>query len=330
MRNKAGVVIWIIIAACVAPHLFAQEPDARAWADSTEFFIGDPISVHVEITHQSKLSVSPLIGDTLGAFHVLSRGSVKTTSSMSSTTLIVAAYDSGTFILPPVQFSYTTPPDSTIHIVATSPLTFTVHLVEVDTSKAIKDIKPVVSVPFTVAEVSLIVGTIVGLAWLVYSIYWYTKRKNAEKPEEQYVPPSKPAHVIALEELAQLKEKRLWQQGLIKPYYSETTEIVRRYFENRFRFMALEKTTDEILDDLRRHPVAQSIFEQTGKLLRRADLVKFAKYEPSIPEHEEMLSGAFDIIEKTRMRELVSPSVITATRTDDAKKVERVTEEANV
>ncbi|MEK7249163.1 MAG: hypothetical protein AAB209_01950 [Bacteroidota bacterium] len=101
-----------------------------------------------------------------------------------------------------------------------------------------------------------------------------------------------------------LKEKRLWQQGLIKPYYTEVTEIIRRYFENRFGFMSLEKTTDETMGDLRRFSVAHSILEQTESILRRADLVKFAKYQPLIPEHEEMLTIAFDIVDRTKVVEM--------------------------
>jgi hypothetical protein len=160
----------------------------------------------------------------------------------------------------------------------------------------------------TVAEWSLIFGTIVGAVLLVRGIIVYRKRKLAEKPEEKYVPPPKAAHIVALEELALLKEKRLWQQGLVKPYYSEATEIVRRYFEHRFGFMALEKTTDEIMDDLRRFANAYPVLEQTDRVLRRADLVKFAKHEASIPEHEETLAAAFEIVDKTKVVELAEPA----------------------
>jgi hypothetical protein len=300
-------VLFIAVAiVCLLPcDTVAQAPSARAWADSSSYLIGDPITVHVEITHPGDFEFHSLVGDTLGAFHILSRDSVeKSSRTTSTTTLTVAAYDSGTAILPPLQFAYSHPNDSTVRIVATNPLIFTIHLVEVDTTKDIKDIKPPLSIPLTVAEISLIVGTIVGIALLVYSLYNYRKRKKERIPEEKYVPPPKPAHVQALEELAMLKEKRLWQQGLIKPYYTEVTEIIRRYFENRFGFMSLEKTTDETMGDLRRFSVAHSILEQTESILRRADLVKFAKYQPLIPEHEEMLTIAFDIVDRTKVVEM--------------------------
>jgi hypothetical protein len=296
----------VLVASCATRFAYAQTPAAKAWADSTAFTVGDAITVHVELQHPENARLISLVGDTLGAFHILSRDSMEQTSATISTgSFTVAAYDSGTAILPPIQFAYIVPNDSTPKMAATNPLIFSIRLVEVDTAKAIKDIKPVLSIPLTVAEWSLILGTIAGAVLLVRGIMVYRKRKEAEKPEEQYVPPPKAAHIVALEELALLKEKRLWQQGLLKPYYSEATEIVRRYFEHRFGFLALEKTTDEIMDDLRRYANAHPVLEQTDRVLRRADLVKFAKHEASIPEHEETLAAAFEIVDKTKVIEAV-------------------------
>jgi hypothetical protein len=309
MMMRTGVVLGMLVGLLVARPLRAQEPSARAWSDSTSFVIGDPITVHVEITHRGALRFTPLVGDTAGVFHILSRTPVRSSSATTaSADFIVAAYDSGTAILPPLQFAYTVPPDSAQHIVATNPLVFTIRLVDVDTTKDIKDIKPPLSIPWTVAEISLIIGTLVGAALLVYSFLQYRKRKKRRQPEERYVPPPKPAHVIAFEQLALLKEKRLWQQGLIKPFYTEVSEIVRRYFENRFGFLSLEKTTDETLHDLQRFSVAHSVLPQTETLLRRADLVKFAKYQPTIAENEEMLALAFDIVERTKVVERPQPA----------------------
>lgn len=298
-------VVSLLALLLVPPIALTQTTTAKAWADSTACTIGDAITVYVEVNHPKDARVRVLVGDTLGVFSVLSRDSVEKVSATSSATrLRVAVYDSGTAILPPVQLAYFLPSDSTPKILATNPLVFSIRLVEVDTSQAIKDIKPVLSIPLTVAEWSLIFGTIVGAALLVRGIVVYRKRKQAEKPEEHYVPPPKAAHIIAFEELALLKEKRLWQQGLIKPYYSEVTEIVRRYFEHRFGFQALEQTTDETMDNLRRYAAAHAVLEQTDRILRRADLVKFAKHQASIPEHEETLAVAFEIVEKTKLIEV--------------------------
>ncbi len=298
---RMGPVLVFVVLLIVAPTLTAQEPSARAWVDSTVFRIGDPITVRVEV-EQAPSRMNPLVNDTLGVFTVLDKGGFQERSGTVNGTLTVAVYDSGTAVLPPIELGYVRSGDSAVHVVRTNPLVLTIRLVEVDTAGTFKDIKPVISIPLTVAEISLIIGSAIGLVLLGMFIYSVVKRRKSEAPAEVYVPLLKPAHVLALEELGMLKDKRLWQQGLIKPYYSEVTGILRRYFENRFGFMALEQTTDEILVALRRFERGQGVLDKAETMLRRADLVKFAKHQPAIPEHEEMLVLAHDIIEMTKVR----------------------------
>ena len=44
---------------------------------------------------------------------------------------------------------------------------------------------------------------------------------------------------------------KLWQKDKTKQYYSEVTEALRIYIENRFEIPAMERTTDEIIDSFR-------------------------------------------------------------------------------
>ena len=63
--------------------------------------------------------------------------------------------------------------------------------------------------------------------------------------------PKIPAHVTALEKLEKLKEEKLWQQGKLKLYYSELSDITRQYIEQRFYINAMEQVTDEIMYSFR-------------------------------------------------------------------------------
>jgi hypothetical protein len=72
----------------------------------------------------------------------------------------------------------------------------------------------------------------------------------------------------------------------------------------------LEQTTEEIMQAMKQHRHAETIWEETERMLRRADLVKFAKFHPGIPEHEEMLKIAHDIVDRTKFVEpAVQPEV---------------------
>ncbi len=278
-----------------------REVSAHAWVDSTDYLVGDPITVHVAVEHPKGVTIQPVVGDTTPGFALLQR--LPSTPRGDNTTLtgvVLARYDSGSAMVPPLVYFYSVPgnaPDT----VSTAPVAVTIHTVAVDTSQAFKDLKPPLSIPWTLAEIAVYAGIILAVAALCYLAYWYWKKRKRTKRGEVYVPPAKPAHVLAFEELAVLKEKKLWQQGLIKQYYSEVTEVLRRYLERRYDVMALEETTDEILDRLREKQPGNGVMEETEKILRRADLVKFAKYQPAIPEHEEMMVVVHDVVDKTKV-----------------------------
>jgi len=274
---------------------------ATASVDSTSYLIGDWITVNVNVRHPHGTVLTPLLGDTLAAFQVIDRGMLERKSDTETTTrMVIAGYDSSLCAIPPIIFLYTLSGDTSSGKVSTNSLAITIHKVPVDTSKEFKDLKPPLSVRITFVEIALYAGILLAVAVAAYFSYRYWKRRKRKEPESLYVPPPRPAHLIALEQLAALKEKKLWQQGRIKEYYSEATEIIRRYFENRYDIMALEQTTDEIMHELKKHRHAEKVWAETERLLRRADLVKFAKYQPGIDEHEETLVVAFDLVEKTR------------------------------
>ncbi len=285
----------------VAAVATAQVPGARATVDSTGYLIGDAIHVHVALTHPKGAVVQPAVGDSLGGFTVLAREAIRQqTDTSGSMDVVVARYDSGSAVLPPIPFRVTVPGDSAVRTVETNPLLLTVRTVPVDTTKDIRDLKPPMSIPISLAEILTAVGIAAAVLLLAYGVYRYWKRRARRATGTEYVPPPRPAHEIALEELALVKEKKLWQRGLIKEYYSEVTEVLRRYIENRWQVRALEETTDEILTGLTGTGIAGDLLRSVEKGLRRADLVKFAKAQPGIPEHEEMMTIAYDTVERTK------------------------------
>lgn len=297
------VVLFILaLSGVFIPGVLAgQEVNVRARVDSTNYLIGDPILVHLDATHPKGASLKVAVGDTTEGFTILTRSPfVPSGETASSATLSIAKYDSGVAVLPPLEILYTLPGDTSLHHTTTNPLLLTVRTVAVDTSQAFKDVKPPLSIPITLAELALYVGIVVLVCALIFLGYKYWKRRQRTATGEVCVPPPRPAHIIALEELAKLKEQRLWQQGRIKEYYSGVSEIIRRYIENRFKLMALEQTTDEIMVGLKRLHIAQPVTGKIETLLQLSDLVKFAKYQPGLSEHEGMLGIAFEVVESTK------------------------------
>ena len=155
---------------------------------------------------------------------------------------------------------------------------------QIDTLKTeIKDIKPLVEEPFSIKEILPLIYLILGIVALIVGLYFLVSylrnRPKEDKPQivqKKQIPP----HIKALKSLEDLRLKRLSEQGLKKQYYSELSEIVWIYLEERFSITACEMTTEEILEQMKMYSeISNSDFENLKKMFFISDLVKFAKYE---------------------------------------------------
>jgi hypothetical protein len=140
------------------------------------------------------------------------------------------------------------------------------------------------------------------LTWA--ALRYFKKFIKSETVAESFIP-SEPAHVIAFRELEKLKSEELWQKGEIKRYYTTLTEILRQYLENRYRVFSLELTTFETLEAL-----VKTGFKKNGSyndlksVLTGADLVKFAKYNPTAEENELHFQNSWNFVLATREIEM--------------------------
>jgi hypothetical protein len=282
----------------------AQEAgvSAKAWVDSSQYVVGDPILLHVQVIHPRTSAPKIAMGDSLGPFAVLRHGSpVVENDTTLSLAFLLSYYDSGTVAIPPVQVLDRSGSDSAATMAVTNPVPVTVRTVAVDTTKEFRDLKPPLAIPLSWTEIALYAGIILLAGALAFFGYRYWKKRKKAPQQVIASIPSRPADALAFEELGALKDRKLWEKGLVKEYYSELTEIVRRYFERRYAVNALEETTDEILGALRNVQVSEKTLSNVETLLVGADLVKFAKQLPGISEHTESMKIAYTIVEQTKL-----------------------------
>src|SRR5207237_6773810 len=115
-----------------------------------------------------------------------------------------------------------------------------VRTIPVDTTKAIKDIKPPLDVPFTFREALPYIISAIILAILVIVIVRLLRKKKKSPVEIKVKVPTRRPHEIAMEALKQTEAEKLWQQGFFKRYNSNVSEIIRTYIEYRFGIYAFE------------------------------------------------------------------------------------------
>jgi hypothetical protein len=140
------------------------------------------------------------------------------------------------------------------------------------------------------AAILLVVAAAVVVAFVLSR---HRKRRHAV---ERIVPP----HEWALAALESLAARKLIEQSMFHEFYFQLTDIVRQYIERRFSIMAPERTTDEFLRETRRDPTLRDDHKDLlGRFLRAADMVKFARHEPTAEEAGLAFTAARGFVDET-------------------------------
>jgi hypothetical protein len=182
----------------------------------------------------------------------------------------------------------------------TSPLQLTVLSLPTDTVTQVLDIKPPLRAPITMAEIWLYLLGVFIIFIIILELIAYSKRRR-NKTSGNTFKITEPAHVIALRELDNLRAEKLWQSNQVKQYYVRLSEIIRAYIEHRFEIIALEMTTDEVMDAIKRIPLDDNnSLIILRDLLALADLVKFAKHQPLPNENEVSMLNAYQFVNNTK------------------------------
>jgi hypothetical protein len=165
------------------------------------------------------------------------------------------------------------------------------------------DIKPPIEAPYGWSDIWPWLLGIVIIALTIYLLkeYIFTKKKKEVRIKPKVVIPS---DVIALNELAILKDKELWENGKLKQYHSEISEILRTYLEERFQILALELPTYDILKDLKKRNLQKEDLIMLTTILRRADLAKYAKSKPIDSENNESMDLSVNFVKNTKAKEV--------------------------
>lgn len=170
----------------------------------------------------------------------------------------------------------------------TDSLKVIVNNVVVDTTKqGLYDIKPFVEVNKIAGnwwELALLIT--LGLAIVAFLLYWFIWRKKPLSEEEKIalLPPYDRAKLA----LKKLEESNYLNPETLKNYYSELTLIIRKYLDEKVYDHALESTTDELITRLQllkegnQLNLSPDSIKNIQHILKRADLVKFAKSNPDL------------------------------------------------
>ena len=254
--------------------------------DSTKIKIGAQITYKISVNAEANTFVVFPEGQTFVPLEMIESYPIDTVKNKDKFNLIkkygLTQFDSGKYTIPRQKIIIG---DKTFF---TDSLQVEINNVVVDTTKqGLYDIKPIIEVKKQGGDwwkylliILLIIGTIGFL------MYWFIWRKKPLTEEEQIalLPPYDRAKLA----LKKLDDSKYLETEAIKEYYSELTFIIRKYLDEKVYDRALESTTDELISRLKllkegnQVDLSNDDIKNLESILKRADLVKFAKSAPDI------------------------------------------------
>lgn len=281
----------------------AQSVTANLKADSTRLQIGDHLNITLEVKYNKAIQFSmPVLKDTLGTMEIVEIQKTDTSFSGDIITLkqniITSAYDSGIFRAGPLSII------AGSDTIISNQVFINVNTLAVDTAKPFKPIKAPLKVDYEWKEFLWLIIPLLFLIGIAIAGYIMWKQQKNKKQIAYTRPvPKDPPHIWALKELKKVEEEKLWQQDKVKEYYSRLSDILRLYLEYRYRWFAMEDTTEVIEKTVSNYINKDKAKEMLLQVLRSADMVKFAKDLPMPNSNISAMETAVKFIEWTQPAE---------------------------
>ncbi len=252
--------------------------------DSTAIKIGEELRYRIQVDVDSTSLVVFSEEQTFQPLEIINSYPIDSTKKGGyyklTKTYGLTQFDSGVYIIPKQKIIIG---DKVFY---TDSLKVQVNPVVVDTTKQkLFDIKPITDVQRTRsnlwAYIALVLLALLAVTGLVYWFFW-RKKPLTEAEKIAALPPYERAK-LALEKL---DEDHYFQNEDVKMFYSDLTLILRQYLDEKVYDQSLESTTDELVFRLKTLQAANQIslgantIRNIETILKRADLVKFAKSKP--------------------------------------------------
>jgi hypothetical protein len=284
--------------------VFSQQKQLETSIDTTKNKIGAQFTLTLKANVKRDSKVVFPNSKSFGALEVIESYPVDTVKSDSKYELIkkygLTQFDSGRYVIPRLSVLIDRNPifSDSIQVEVTN--------IAVDTLKQkMYDIKPIILVKKPAGEWWKYVLGFLLLFGLLVAVYFLLK-KFKKQPVKEIVYNSPIEKATSLLQL--LEKKEFLQKGEIKNYYSELTDIARDYIEEAIEIPAKESTTSELIVALRavasrkKMKLSKESLLNLEKVLKQADLVKFAKSKPldfEIADDREKIEKTIVLLDKS-------------------------------
>ena len=272
-----------LILVCFVSSLSLCAQEISNTVDTTNIRIGEQIIYKINIKTDSLGTIRfPESKDFL-PFEVINESKLDTNSLdkkyIISKQFALTHFDSGVFYIPAPKIQFLNKE------VRLDSFRIKINSVVIDTTKqGLYGIKPIMK---SKTQVDFLYWLYVILALSLITFFIYYRNQifsffKIHKLEVEYFTP----YEKAIKELSEIKKLRYDSNIDVKNYYSNLTFVVRNFLNQKIINNALECTTKELIIRLnllkssKKYNLSNPTIKNIDNIFSRADLVKFAKYEP--------------------------------------------------
>ncbi len=276
------------------------EVNARAVPDKVK--VGEPFTVEVVITHVKEQRYDLQSPAPTESFDVMDISRSRLDGADSATTTFkvqMAAFQLGKLTTPQLTFDVSTAqaqgtfsvPGANVELVSTLPPDAE------KTGAGLYDITPPVDVAVRTWRLLYALAIAIAVALAAYAVMRWVKRPRpvvAEAPK-----PVEPLELRARKALDTLRAEDLPGKGRVREYYFRLSEIVRSYLGERYGFDALESTSPELLESLRRLHTPGLPLKELQEFVNESDFVRYAKASVDPNACKNAIELAYHIVNAT-------------------------------
>jgi hypothetical protein len=168
--------------------------------------------------------------------------------------------------------------------------------------ESLRPLKPIFE--FARAWWPYILGILILAIAGYYAYEYYLQWKEQQQQEKQRPTFTPTPFQNPLKEfrksIRKLENANLDTQEDYKSFYSDLGDAIRQYYESLYNLPALESTSGELLDMLRNGSIDQDLIDDTRAVLQEADMVKFAKFNPTPKQAERALQKAYNFLDRAQ------------------------------
>lgn len=302
-RSGAFAVGLLGLLVACRPAEKDEDMEATLWSISisistNEITAGDPVRLRIDAVHPTRTRVDwPTLSETFRVRDEANRQELVGEGKLRSTRLMtITAFRTGSHRLTkePLKFRQ---PDDSLKIGELPDIHIEVRSLLSEEEIALQPIRDPLEWPSRIPRWVYVFSGVTMLAFLAGLGVAYWMKREPALPEAS---PPPPPHDKARKALWALLAKGYIEQGLVEPFYTELSLIVRQYLEDRFMLRAPESTTEEFIRDAGRSgalsPDHQSL---VNDFLQQCDLVKFARFRPTAQDMETAYAAADRLVTET-------------------------------